>query len=101
MPTTFRVLLVCLLGLSVNVDAESTVGTGSLFDFDASTPKGSWVEHEITTTDSQRPQEYLDPQTRNVLKPSSVKGRTITGWKMKWIITSSRKASANARVSTW
>ncbi len=45
MSTARRMLLICILGFSANAWAES------FFDFDASTPRGSWAVREIMTTD--------------------------------------------------
>lgn len=47
MSTFYRVFIVCMLGISAEVSAASFIA------FEASTPEGSWVVSEITTTDDK------------------------------------------------
>lgn len=47
MSTLYRVFIVCMLAISAEVSAASFIA------FEASTPEGSWVVSEVTTTDDK------------------------------------------------
>lgn len=60
MSVIYRVLIVGLLSISASAVAES------LFDFKVSTPEGSWVVREVTTTDHKGRQKVTIIKQKNL-----------------------------------
>ncbi len=75
MSTVYRVLIICMLGISANAGAES------FFNFNDSTPEGSWATREITTTD------HKGRQTVMIIKQKNLGSEQRQGQAYYWLET--------------